>query len=113
VSPSTATIQPSQRSGAAISRLISFGRVVLGDHRLDPLLLLDAAVGVAPASGADSRDALGVVWLGAADDGMHHAGPYVFEGSTQLRRQQITARAAVITSVPVVGPGPLSLSAGR
>jgi hypothetical protein len=33
--------------------------------------------------------------------------------SCASRRQQITARAAVITSVPVVGLGPLSLSAGK
>ena len=72
----------------------SFGRVVLGDHRRDPLWLLDAGVGVAPAGSADSRDALGVMWLGAADDGVRHAIPYVFEGSAELRQASPADQAA-------------------
>src|SRR4029450_10678153 len=50
-----------------------FGCVVLGDHRLDAIPLLDTAVGIAPASSADSRDVFGVGCLGTADDEASHA----------------------------------------
>jgi hypothetical protein len=55
------------------------------------------------------------VWLGAATMGCVMPARMFSKAqpSCASRRQQITARAAVITSVPVVGPGPLSLSAGK
>src|SRR4029453_12545839 len=69
-----------------------FGGVVLGDHRLDAIRLLDTAVGIAPASSADSRDVFGVGCLGTADDEASHAAlclrrsaPSVGERASRLR----------------------------
>jgi hypothetical protein len=45
---------------------------ILGDHSLDSRGLLQAVVGIAPARGADSRDALGVVALGPVDGDAPH-----------------------------------------